>query len=318
MQAALLPYLTVYVGNTIRHEWQPGDVLLGADGEIPRLWLVTHGSLEVRLHPRRRSGLPATIPCLDQTVSAGTAILLPAETPRDIRTPQGCSWYSVGLTATLFGSIDLLRGADLPITLAPDDRVAPLLETLLARLAQTEGAAHPYSPEGVRQTRGAGYLPGRERAPEIADEAITLLLRKGLGEAIFALVWQLISAGDEDTVELPVSHIGVPPFAGLPPWLPSLLSDISRDPTLGIDDLAARAGLTEVQVRRAFRRHLNVTPSDYLRRARLDAARRLLETTDWTVATITDQVGFESASHFTRLFKSTFGYTPAQHRRLGA
>jgi AraC-like DNA-binding protein len=57
-----------------------------------------------------------------------------------------------------------------------------------------------------------------------------------------------------------------------------------------------------------------LTPREYLRRYRLELARRLLETTDLPIAHIADRCGFESLSHFTRTFKNAFGISPARYR----
>ncbi|MES2460982.1 MAG: helix-turn-helix transcriptional regulator [Armatimonadota bacterium] len=317
MQAALLPYLTVYVGNAIRHEWKPGDALLGADAETPRLWLVTDGGLQVRLRAHRGK-TRAPEPDRDYALAAGEGLLLPVGTLRDIKTPKGGSWYSVGLTAALFGTLDLLMYSYLPLLLSLDKPDCALLQTLFARLILEEKSLSPYRPEGVRQVDGAGLLPGQTPTPEPNEDAFSLLMRRSLGEAIFSLIGRGLGTQLEEGTSQWGFSSGTAVFAGWPPWLPEILGAVSRDTTLSIDDIADRAGMTEVQVRRAFRRHLGVTPSEYLRRARLDAARRLLATTDWTVAAITERVGFESPSHFTRLFKNTFGYPPAQHRRLGA
>jgi AraC-like DNA-binding protein len=57
-------------------------------------------------------------------------------------------------------------------------------------------------------------------------------------------------------------------------------------------------------------------PHQYLHQHRLQHAQRLLETTDITCAEISHQLGFNSLSHFSQIFKSTFGTTPARHRQI--
>ena len=53
----------------------------------------------------------------------------------------------------------------------------------------------------------------------------------------------------------------------------------------------------------------------YLKQIRLQAARSLMLTTGLRVSEAASRVGYESASHFTRDFKSRFGSTPAEYLR---
>jgi AraC family transcriptional regulator len=67
---------------------------------------------------------------------------------------------------------------------------------------------------------------------------------------------------------------------------------------------------------RAFRRHFNCSPVEYLRRLRVEEARRLLLATSKCGATIAMQCGFSDQSHLNRSFLRQFGVTPAVYRRL--
>jgi transcriptional regulator GlxA family with amidase domain len=66
---------------------------------------------------------------------------------------------------------------------------------------------------------------------------------------------------------------------------------------------------------RAFRRHLDTTPADYLRQLRVDEARRLLLDTERPVADIALETGFTDQSHLTRVFRRSLRETPAAFRR---
>ena len=52
-----------------------------------------------------------------------------------------------------------------------------------------------------------------------------------------------------------------------------------------------------------------------LQQVRLNAARRMLDTTDKLVADIAIECGFYDQSHFTRIFTAERGMTPGQYRR---
>ena len=77
------------------------------------------------------------------------------------------------------------------------------------------------------------------------------------------------------------------------------------------------AELTELSVthfRRLFAKTFNETPAKYALRIRLNRARRALETTDDTVATIALDAGFYDQSHFIKAFKGIYKLSPAEYR----
>jgi AraC-like DNA-binding protein len=55
-------------------------------------------------------------------------------------------------------------------------------------------------------------------------------------------------------------------------------------------------------------------PSQWIRQKKLDKARELLISTTMTVTDICYTTGFESVAHFSRLFKSQYGYCPTEFR----
>lgn len=83
-------------------------------------------------------------------------------------------------------------------------------------------------------------------------------------------------------------------------------------------DFARRAKVSESQLERRFTKLLGCTPSDYVTRIRIDAARELLENTDRTMTDIAQAVGFYDNSHFTHIFKRLRGCTPKQYRAAHA
>ncbi|BEV01073.1 AraC family transcriptional regulator [Novosphingobium olei] len=82
-----------------------------------------------------------------------------------------------------------------------------------------------------------------------------------------------------------------------------------------IEALAAIAGLTPSHFCRVFKRATNLTPHQFVMKARLERAQDLLVTTDLTIAQISDQLGFASQSHLTRAFRTFTGVTPAAWRQ---
>ncbi|MEP6953979.1 MAG: AraC family transcriptional regulator [Solirubrobacteraceae bacterium] len=92
------------------------------------------------------------------------------------------------------------------------------------------------------------------------------------------------------------------------------LADARYAEPLGVDDLAAAAGLSRAHFSRAFRRAFGDSPHGYLLTRRLERAASLLRTTDNSVAEICVAVGLTSVGSFTTSFKRMFGASPTGYR----
>lgn len=92
-------------------------------------------------------------------------------------------------------------------------------------------------------------------------------------------------------------------------WLPDHLDD-----DLGVAALARRAGMSERTFLRAWRDETGTTPAAHVESLRLEAARRLLETTDLTVDAIARRVGLGRAERLHRAMRRRLGTTPASYR----
>ncbi len=57
------------------------------------------------------------------------------------------------------------------------------------------------------------------------------------------------------------------------------------------------------------------TPSDYLLEVRLEMAKRLLVTTEWSIDRIAEEVGFRYAPYFSACFKRKLGLSPLRYRK---
>lgn len=82
-------------------------------------------------------------------------------------------------------------------------------------------------------------------------------------------------------------------------------------------ELEVITGLTRFELARQFRRLYGTTPYRYLLMRRLALARQLVHQ-GRDLAEIAYESGFADQAHFTRMFKSTFGLTPARYRALHA
>jgi AraC-like DNA-binding protein len=85
-----------------------------------------------------------------------------------------------------------------------------------------------------------------------------------------------------------------------------------------IADIAAGARVTARALQLTFRRHLDITPMEYLRRVRLESAHRELQAADPAAETVTAVAyrwGFASPSRFTARYRDTYGILPSQTLR---
>ena len=85
---------------------------------------------------------------------------------------------------------------------------------------------------------------------------------------------------------------------------------------LTLRSIAHAAGVHPATIVRAFRAHLGCSPGEYVRRLRLDEAKRVLATTDRAIAEVALEAGFYDQSHFTAAFRKHVGVTPARYRRV--
>src|ERR1700760_266612 len=92
------------------------------------------------------------------------------------------------------------------------------------------------------------------------------------------------------------------------------LADAHYAEPIGVEEMAAAAGLSRAHFSREFRRVFGESPGGYLLTRRLERAAALLRTTDHSVAEVCLEVGLTSVGSFTTSFKRTFGRTPTAYR----
>ena len=81
-----------------------------------------------------------------------------------------------------------------------------------------------------------------------------------------------------------------------------------------LDKVASVACLSSYHFHRLFREVFGETPNQYLQRRRLANARELLSSTERTVTEICLEVGFESMTSFSALFRRVYGCSPREFR----
>jgi AraC-like DNA-binding protein len=84
---------------------------------------------------------------------------------------------------------------------------------------------------------------------------------------------------------------------------------------LSVDEVARHVAMSPSHFAHRFRAVARTSPMRYLKQVRLLNARALLLSDGLRVNEAATRVGYESASHFTRDFKSYFGAAPAEYLR---
>jgi AraC-like DNA-binding protein len=84
---------------------------------------------------------------------------------------------------------------------------------------------------------------------------------------------------------------------------------------LGADDLARAAGVSRGRLAALFRDVTGYPPLEYLRRMRVDEARRLLGEVDLSVKEVALRCGFDDVFHFSRVFRKIDGLSPSHFRQ---
>lgn len=177
----------------------------------------------------------------------------------------------------LAGSDEADMPSDYPHFLPREDAV---LRNCMVRLASTTGC-------GVANDEGS----------EIAARALVLRLIELLGGC--APDWREdLSVFPPHVIELIVEYID---------------SHIHRH--IGLVEIASLVGLSPSHCARKFRRTEGVSLERFINRRRLAKALVVLRNSSTPLSRVALDLGFCSQSHFTRLFSSQTGMTPAKYRK---
>jgi transcriptional regulator GlxA family with amidase domain len=136
---------------------------------------------------------------------------------------------------------------------------------------------------------------GADVARAVARWSVVFLQRPG-GQSQFSARIEL-PAGVSNTIREIVDAIVAEPA-----------SDYS------LSELANRTAFSERHMRRLFERQTNTTPTRFVERVRVEAARELLENSDATVNVVASKCGFGSNETMRRAFLGVIGVGPSDYR----
>ncbi|MCB0913111.1 MAG: helix-turn-helix domain-containing protein [Propionibacteriaceae bacterium] len=136
---------------------------------------------------------------------------------------------------------------------------------------------------------------GTEMAAQAARNLVVYLQRAG-GQQQYSAHLAAQRASDQTILDL-LAHIADHPGADLT-----------------VTGLADHVGMAPRSFQRLFTREVGTSPGAYVEQVRIDAARRLLERTDDSLARISRQCGYASVETFHRSFRRLIGVTPGEYR----
>lgn len=98
----------------------------------------------------------------------------------------------------------------------------------------------------------------------------------------------------------------------IPGWFTSLLNAMNKSENFiaGLPALIQNANMSQEYLNRAFRRYIDMTPTEYINIKRVNHAAGLLLQKDKQIIEVSAECGFHNLSHFYRIFKKQFGSSP--------
>jgi LacI family transcriptional regulator len=82
-----------------------------------------------------------------------------------------------------------------------------------------------------------------------------------------------------------------------------------------VSDVLRRVNLSRSALEKRFRRYLNRSPKEEIRRIQIERIQQLLGETDFTLEHVAELTGFEHPEYMSVFFKRETGYTPGQYRK---
>lgn len=103
----------------------------------------------------------------------------------------------------------------------------------------------------------------------------------------------------------------------LPPWLYGLLNTLNSKVSEGksIRDIVNETHYTHGRLCVLFKQYMGCTLIQYLTKARIEQAKMLMRDQSMNILEISGKVGYDSLSHFIKIFHAHTGLTPKQYRK---
>lgn len=90
--------------------------------------------------------------------------------------------------------------------------------------------------------------------------------------------------------------------------------DANYSENITLDKLAVMMHMNKYYMAHIFSRYAGLSPIQYLLQKRIQEAKSLLESTNYSIAQVSSMLGFSSQSYFSQSFRKATGKTPIQYR----
>ena len=91
--------------------------------------------------------------------------------------------------------------------------------------------------------------------------------------------------------------------------------DANYSDDITLDTLSALTHMNKYYLAHTFTKYMGLSPINYLLQKRIQEGKSLLESTSYSIAQISDLLGFSSQSYFSQAFRKATGMTPMQYRK---
>lgn len=143
-------------------------------------------------------------------------------------------------------------------------------------------------------------------------------------EGMNVLVLALHSLEEQRVYEVVEGYLGAPmavveTVGGLPPWRLQRVFAYVRENLaneVSVAELAQAVGMSQYYFSKLFKMSTGTTPHQYVMRQRVERAQQLLREGKTALVNVATQVGFETQSHFTSVFRHLVGTTPKRYREM--
>jgi RpiB/LacA/LacB family sugar-phosphate isomerase len=179
----------------------------------------------------------------------------------------------------------------------------------------------------IVSSRGVGASVAANRVPGVRAALCNDAYSAHLGaknEGMNVLVLALHAMKGDLAQEIVAAYLSAPlaPIeivGGLPPRrLHRVLSHIRENinSDLSVAKLAHTIRMSQFYFSKLFKISTGTTPHQYIMRQRVERAQELLSESLMPLAEVATQVGFETQSHFTSVFRRLVGATPKSYREM--
>ena len=181
-------------------------------------------------------------------------------------------------------------------------------EECVINLAAMMEMSSPALSHHLRQLRDAGLIVSRRAGKEVYYRAAATAPTELLHHMMEEVNHVVCPACDPGTTQT-----GAPPSPRIREIHHLLTSNLDRRYT--IDSLSRQFFIDSSTLKREFRRAYGLPIATYLKELRIHRAMELLAATDDSIASIAAQVGYETQSKFSAVFKAATSLSPNAYRK---